>query len=157
LMIAVFAHTGGLVGAEVGVAGGTAVLAQRVLEAVFGDQAIRRLAQTAKDDLDARVQALMSGELLRYHRVLDALDVRAEQADRLRRAAAGVQAARAAGLPAGSVAELPPGHDEAALPAGQEQRSIEAATLTQIPALEAGSADDIVDAELVESPREERR
>ena len=46
LMIVVFAHTGGLVGAEIGVAGGTAVLAQRVLEAVFGDQAVRRLAST---------------------------------------------------------------------------------------------------------------
>ena len=80
LMIVVFAHTGGLVGAEVGVAGGTAVLAQRVLEAVFGDQAIRRLAQTAKDDLDARVQALMADELLRYHRILDGLGVEAEQA-----------------------------------------------------------------------------
>ena len=64
-----------LVGAEVGVAGGTAVLAQRVLEAVFGDQAIRRLAETAKEDLDARVQALLSTELLRYHRVLDGLAV----------------------------------------------------------------------------------
>ena len=72
LMIAVFAHTGGLVGAEVGVAGGTAVLAQRVLEAVFGDQAIRRLAETAKDDLDARVQTLLASELLRYHAILDA-------------------------------------------------------------------------------------
>jgi hypothetical protein len=157
LMIAVFAHTGGLVGAEVGVAGGTAVLAQRVLEAVFGDQAIRRLAQTAKDDLDARVQALMSGELLRYHRVLDGLAVRADQSERLRRAAAAVQAARAEGLPAGSVAEALPSPDEAALPGAEERRSIEAASLTQIPALEAGSADDIVDAELVESPREERR
>ncbi len=157
LMIAVFAHTGGLVGAEVGVAGGTALLAQRVLEAVFGDQAIRRLAETAKDDLDARVQALMSGELLRYHRVLDALAVQPDQAERLRRAAAAVQAARAAGLPAGSAAELAPGPKEAALPAAEEQRSIEAARLTQIPALEAGSADDIVDAELVDSPREELR
>ena len=72
LMIVVFAHTGGLVGAEVGVAGGTAVLAQRVLEAVFGDQAIRRLAETAKDDLDARVQTLLASELLRYHAILDA-------------------------------------------------------------------------------------
>src|SRR6187200_3216894 len=35
LMIVVFAHTGGLVGAEIGVAGGTAVLAQRILEAVL--------------------------------------------------------------------------------------------------------------------------
>ena len=71
LMIVVFAHTGGLVGAEIGVAGGTAVLAQRVLEAVFGDQAVRRLAETAKEDLDARVQALLANELVRYHAVLD--------------------------------------------------------------------------------------
>ena len=158
LMIVVFAHTGGLVGAEVGVAGGTAVLAQRVLEAVFGDQAIRRLAETAKEDLDARVQTLMSNELLRYHRALDALAVEPEQAERLRRSAAAVQAARADGLPAGSVAELAAGgQDEAALPPAEERRSIEAASVTQIPALEAGSADDIVDAELIESPREERR
>jgi hypothetical protein len=157
LMIVVFAHTGGLVGAEVGVAGGTAVLAQRVLEAVFGDQAIRRLAETAKDDLDARVQALMSGELLRYHQVLDALAVQPEQAERLRTAAAGVQAARADGLPAGSAAELPGGADEAALPPVEERRSIEAPTVTQIPALEAPTADDIVEAELVDSPGEERR
>ena len=51
----------------------------------------------------------MSGELLRYHRVLDALAVQPEQAERLRRAAAAVQAARADGLPAGSVAELAAG------------------------------------------------
>jgi hypothetical protein len=156
-MIVVFAHTGGLVGAEVGVAGGAAVLAQRVLEAVFGDQAIRRLAETAKEDLDARVQALMAGELLRYHRVLDALSVRPEQAERLRRVAAAIQAARADGLPAGTVAELSPGQENAALPAAEEQRSIESASLTQIAALEAGGADDIVDAELVDSPREEHR
>ena len=82
LMIVVFAHTGGLVGAEVGVAGGTAVLAQRVLEAVFGDQAVRRLADMAKEDLDARVEALLSGELMRYHSVLDSLAVTREQAER---------------------------------------------------------------------------
>ena len=80
-MIVVFAHTGGLVGAEIGVAGGTAVLAQRILEAVFGDQAIRRLAKTAKDDLDARVQALLADELVRYHKVLDALGVDPDQAE----------------------------------------------------------------------------
>jgi hypothetical protein len=128
-----------------------------VLEAVFGDQAIRRLAEIAKEDLDARVQALMSGELLRYHRVLDALAVESEQADRLRRAAAAVQTARAEGLPAGSVAELGPGLDEAALPPAEDRRSIEPATVTQVPALEAGDAEDIVEAELVDSPREERR
>ena len=36
LMLVAFGSTGGLVGAEIGIAGGTAVLAQRVLEAIFG-------------------------------------------------------------------------------------------------------------------------
>ncbi|WP_428530431.1 ABC transporter [Propionicimonas sp.] len=80
LMIFVFSQTGGLVGAEIGVAGGTAVLAQRVLEAVFGEDAVRRLAKRAKADLDARVEALMAVELSRYLDVLDAVDVRPEQA-----------------------------------------------------------------------------
>ena len=100
LMIVVFAHTGGLVGAEVGVAGGTAVLAQRVLEAVFGDQAIRRLAQTAKDDLDARVQALIVGRAAalppdpgRAGRGADAVGTAA------RRRLDAVESARAGGLP----------------------------------------------------------
>ena len=157
LMIVVFAHTGGLVGAEVGVAGGTAVLAQRVLEAVFGDQAIRRLAQTAKDDLDARVQALMSTELLRYHQVLDALAVQSDQAERLRQAAVAVDRARADGLPEASAGELERGREESALPAAAERRSLEGPRVTQVPALGTGDVADIVEAELVEAPREEYR
>ncbi|MEO7745380.1 MAG: dynamin family protein, partial [Actinomycetota bacterium] len=51
LMLVVFGQTAGLTGAEVGIAGGTAVLAQRLLEAVFGDQAVRSLADKAKDEL----------------------------------------------------------------------------------------------------------
>jgi len=80
LMVLVFSQTGGLVGAEIGVAGGTAVLAQRVLEAIFGEDAVRRLAKQAKRDLDARIEALMAAELGRYTAALDAVDVRAEQA-----------------------------------------------------------------------------
>ena len=44
VMLAVFAHTGGLTGAEVAVAGGTSALGQKLLEAIFGDQAVRELA-----------------------------------------------------------------------------------------------------------------
>jgi len=157
LMIVVFAHTGGLVGAEVGVAGGTAVLAQRVLEAVFGDQAIRRLAQIAKDDLDARVQALMSTELLRYHQVLDALAVQSDQAERLRQTAVAVDRARADGLPEASAGALERGREESALPAAEERRSLQGPRVSQVPALGTGDVDDIVDAELVEAPREEYR
>ncbi len=97
LMIVVFAHTGGLVGAEVGVAGGTALLAQRVLEAVFGDQAVRRLAEQAKEDLDARTQTLLSTELVRWYRLLDAQAVRPETATAIRSAAEAVGRARVDG------------------------------------------------------------
>ena len=55
-MLAVFLQTGGLTGAEVVVAGGTSALGQRVLEAVFGDQAVRTLAARAREDLMARVE-----------------------------------------------------------------------------------------------------
>ena len=41
LMVVVFSHTAGLTGAEAGIAGGSAVLGQKLLEAVFGDQAVR--------------------------------------------------------------------------------------------------------------------
>jgi hypothetical protein len=150
LMIVVFAHTGGLVGAEIGVAGGTAVLAQRILEAVFGDQAIRRLAQTAKDDLDARVQALLADELVRYHKVLDGLAVDSDQAERLRAAAAAVESAREGGLP---VSEA----DEAALPPGERRLAIDAPRVSQIPTSEASEDSEIVDGELVDQPREEFR
>ena len=45
LMVVVFASTAGITGAEVGIAGGSAVVGQKLLEAVFGDQAVRRLAE----------------------------------------------------------------------------------------------------------------
>jgi hypothetical protein len=147
LMILVFAHTGGLVGAEVGVAGGTAILAQRVLEAVFGDQAVRRLAETAKGELDARVEALMSEELLRYHALLDQLGVDAGLGPALREAAAAVDAARAA-LPASDLRD--------ALRGPAEVPALTARIEPQL-SLSAGGADggdgaddDVVDAELVE-------
>jgi hypothetical protein len=150
LMIVVFAHTGGLVGAEIGVAGGTAVLAQRILEAVFGDQAIRRLAQTAKDDLDARVQTLLTDELVRYHKVLDGLAVDSDQSTRLRRSADAVEEARAGGLPSSEA-------EEAALPSAGRRLAIDPPTVTQIPSAEATDDSEIVDAELVDQPREELR
>jgi hypothetical protein len=150
LMIVVFAHTGGLVGAEIGVAGGTAVLAQRILEAVFGDQAIRRLSETAKDDLDARVQALLADELVRYHKILDGLGVDSEDSTRLRTAAAAVEVAREGGLPVSEV-------EEAALPPGERRLAIDAPTVTQIPSGEVAEDSEIVDGELLEQPREELR
>ena len=94
LMLVVFSQTGGITGAEVGVAGGTAVLAQRLLEAVFGDDAVRRLAKQAKDQLDTRVEALLAGELVRFTRVLDALAVDPAHADVVRDASRSLSGVR---------------------------------------------------------------
>jgi hypothetical protein len=66
VMVAVFAQTAGLSGAEVAVAGGTTVVGQRVLEAVFGDSAVRQLADRARRDLDTRTEALLAVERARF-------------------------------------------------------------------------------------------
>ncbi len=71
LMMVIFASTAGLTGAEVGVAGGTAIIGQKVLEAVFGDQAVRRLALRAHQDLHRRVDELYRGEQDRFTMMLD--------------------------------------------------------------------------------------
>ncbi len=87
LMVVVFAHTAGLTGAEAGIAGGSAVLGQKLLEAVFGDQAVRSLAERAKKDLDARVGVLMAAEEQRYLALVDALGVDPASPDQVRNAA----------------------------------------------------------------------
>ena len=97
LMILVFSQTGGLLGAEIGIAGGTALLAQKLLEAVFGDDAVRRLTKQAKRDLDARVEGVLAGELSRYLRVLDEVDLPVGVAGRVRDAGAAVAVARELG------------------------------------------------------------
>ena len=84
LMIVVFASTGGVTGAEVGIAGGSAVLGQRLLEAVFGDQAVRRLAQAARADLNRRLEELLAVEARRFEELLDALDISADAVEKLR-------------------------------------------------------------------------
>jgi hypothetical protein len=94
LMLVAFAHTGGLVGAEVGIAGGTAVLAQKVLEAIFGDQAVRDMATKARKLLLEHVQELYAAERLRYAAALDGVETRERQAERLADAAAAVKAVR---------------------------------------------------------------
>ncbi|WP_454051612.1 ABC transporter [Cellulomonas sp. Marseille-Q8402] len=75
LMVLAFASTGGLTGVEVGIAGGTAVVAQKLLEAVFGDDAVRRLTTTARERLDTRVRQVLAAESARYTAQLDALTV----------------------------------------------------------------------------------
>ena len=94
LMLVTFAYTGGLTGAEVGIAGGTAVLGQKLLEAIFGDQAVRTMAAKAKEALLDRVEAAYAGERDRFTAALDAVALRGDQARTLAAAAAAVRAAR---------------------------------------------------------------
>lgn len=70
VMIAVFSQTAGLSGAEVAVAGGTTVVGQRVLEAVFGDAAVRSLAARARADLTTRADLLLHVERGRFDALL---------------------------------------------------------------------------------------
>ncbi len=94
VMIAVFASTGGLTGAEVVVAGGTSALGQKVLEAIFGDQAVRTLAARAREHLLTRVRALLDEEAGRFHRVLEPLAPRDGELRALDDALAEVERAR---------------------------------------------------------------
>ena len=117
------------------------MLAQRVLEAVFGDQAIRRLAQTAKDDLDGRVWALLADELVRYHMILERTGRGGRSIDPV--------------LPGGSGGGVRPsrwsarqcGSRKLRLPPGQRRLAIDAPTVSQIPSREATDDSEIVDAE----------
>ncbi|GAA0385277.1 ABC transporter [Acrocarpospora corrugata] len=89
LMLAVFASTGGLTGIEIGIAGGTSVLSQKLLEAVFGDQAVRKLTDQARADLRARVRSLLDDEESRFTALLDGLGT--PDSGELRAAARAVQ------------------------------------------------------------------
>jgi hypothetical protein len=97
LMIVVFSYSYGLTGAEVGIAGGSAVLGQKLLEAVFGDQAVRSLAERARKSLEARVRELFEAEEARFTTLVDALGLDPETAEQLRRASRRVEDARYAG------------------------------------------------------------
>ena len=73
LMIVVFASTGGLTGGELAIAGGSAVLGQKLLETIFGEDAVRRLAAEARSDLQTRLDALFDSEADRLGTALEPL------------------------------------------------------------------------------------
>ncbi len=80
-MIAVFAATAFIpTGAEMAVAGGTTIAAQKVLEAIFGDQAVRSLAERARADLLQRVDELLDEEADRYYGAIEAAGIDARPA-----------------------------------------------------------------------------
>ncbi|MEH1014860.1 GTPase domain-containing protein [Micromonospora sp. CPCC 206060] len=95
VMIAVFASTAFIpTGLEVATGAGTTVAAQAVLQAVFGDQAVRTLATRARADLLDRVTALLDGEAARYLERLAEVEATTGTPEALREAGARVEGAR---------------------------------------------------------------
>lgn len=94
LMIVVFSATAGLTGTEIAIAGGSAVLAQRLLEAVFGDQAVREMSRKARTALLDRVDELYEQERARFDRALAEVPVPERAVRDLEAAAADVEARR---------------------------------------------------------------
>ena len=95
VMIAVFTSTAFIpTGIEVAVGAGTTVAAQKVLEAIFGDQAIRTLATRAREELLSCVNVLLDAEAARYLERTAAVGVDLEPGARLRDVATDVERAR---------------------------------------------------------------
>ncbi|MDQ3751568.1 MAG: dynamin family protein [Actinomycetota bacterium] len=94
LMVTVFAHTGGLTGGEIVVAGGTATVGQKLLEALFGDQAVRTLTASARRNLMERVDRLLEAEAARFHGLVEAVAPGPSEAGRLRELGRSIRAVR---------------------------------------------------------------
>ena len=114
-MVAVFASTAFIpTGLEVATGAGTTVAAQAVLQAIFGDQAVRTLANKARTDLLARVRTLLDDEAARYLERTEAARPAADVAGSLRRAADQVELARQRSgfAEAATAARTPPADEE---------------------------------------------
>ncbi len=88
LMIVIFAQTGGITGGEVAVASGTAGVSQALLNALFGEQAVRDLANEARRLLLERIRGLLLQDASRFDAALHATGADGESTDRLDQAIA---------------------------------------------------------------------
>jgi hypothetical protein len=88
-MLAVFAHSAGLTGGELAIAGGTAVVNQKLLEALIGEAAVADIIRAAERDLRRTMRAALERDAARF---LDLLDAPQTGPDELRAAASRVLA-----------------------------------------------------------------
>ena len=72
LILAVFLQTGGLTGAEVGVAAGAAAAQQKLLEHLFGSAAARSLIETARGRLEEIAGNVLLTDGARFSQLIDA-------------------------------------------------------------------------------------
>lgn len=90
LMVAAFSLTGGITGIEAGIAGGSGVVGTKLLESVFGEDAVRRMATRARTDLLERMADLLTEHAQPFTAVLEETDPQADAED-IHRAAEQVQ------------------------------------------------------------------
>ncbi len=91
VLLAVFAQTGGITGAEFGVAAGAAAAQQKILEHVFGGAAARSLIEEARGRLVVALANVLVEDERRFVDILDTYSGREGRADALRRDAAEVR------------------------------------------------------------------
>ncbi|TMC75798.1 MAG: hypothetical protein E6J15_06765 [Chloroflexi bacterium] len=88
-MVGVFAHTAGVTGTELGIVAATGFLNQKLLQAIFGEAAMREMIAGARERLEALLADEFSKERMRYDRlVTDPVELRT-LAEELRAATAG--------------------------------------------------------------------
>ena len=90
LMVAAFSLTGGITGIEAGIAGGSGVVGTKLLESIFGEDAVRRMATRARTDLLERMADLLTEHAQPFTVVLEETDPQAD-AEEIHRAAEQVQ------------------------------------------------------------------
>ena len=90
LMVAAFSLTGGITGIEAGIAGGSGVVGTKLLESIFGEDAVRRMATRARTDLLERMSDLLTEHAQPFTAVLEETDPQAD-AEEIHRAAEQVQ------------------------------------------------------------------
>lgn len=66
VMLATFANTGGITGAEVGIAAATGFLNQKLLEALFGEAALVEMIGRARSNLASAIESTFADEQARY-------------------------------------------------------------------------------------------
>ncbi|MDR6324236.1 ABC transporter [Actinoplanes couchii] len=95
VMITVFTATAFIpTGLEVAAGAGSAVAGQKVLEAIFGDQAIRTLATRARAELLTRMEKLLAEDAARFTELTAPVHLEAARSRLLRETAAEVEKAR---------------------------------------------------------------
>jgi hypothetical protein len=66
LMLVTFTHTGGLTGAEAGIAAATAFLNQKLLNALFGEAAVQEMIRRARQRLTEALERILAEERGRF-------------------------------------------------------------------------------------------